>query len=189
MTGLLHHDAVATLTAWTAPTRRAQDARLRTLELLRAGPAALTRRHRAGHVTASTLVLDPDGRILLCLHGRMALWMQLGGHCEDGDATLAAAALREATEESGLVGLRLIGAPIDVDVHAVRCGDGDGGPAQPSYHYDVRFVAVCPAGAVEQVSTESAALGWFTPDALPEPLADGVVQQIAPALAALSAAS
>ena len=60
---------------------------------------------------------------------------------------------------------------------------GDGGPAEPSYHFDVRFVAVCPAGAVEQVSDESAALGWFTRDALPEPLADGVAQQIAPALA------
>jgi hypothetical protein len=51
----------------------------------------------------------------------------------------------------------------------------------------VRFVAICPAGAVEQVSEESAALGWFAPDALPEPLADGVAQQIRPALAALAA--
>lgn len=187
MTDGLHDDAVTTLTRWRATSQEGERARLRTLELLRAGPVAVTRAHRAGHVTASTLVVGEDGRLLLCLHGRMGLWMQLGGHCESGDATLAAAALREATEESGLPGLRLLPDPIDVDVHAVRCAPGDGGPAEPSYHFDVRFVAVCPADAVEQVSEESAALGWFTPDALPEPLADGVAQQIAPAMAALAA--
>lgn len=187
MSESLHADAVAALTAWTAPTRRAEAARLRTVQLLRGGPAVLTRAHRAGHVTASTLVVDPGGRVLLCLHGRMGLWMQLGGHCEPGDRTLAGAALREATEESGLAGLRLLPDLIDVDVHAVRCAGGDGAPAGPSHHFDVRFVATCPPGAVERVSAESAALGWFAPDALPEPLAAGVAQQIAPALARLQA--
>jgi 8-oxo-dGTP pyrophosphatase MutT (NUDIX family) len=181
----LYRDAVATLQGWSATSGAADLARGRTLDLLRAGPVAMTRAHRPGHVTASTLVVDDIGRVLLCLHGRMGLWMQLGGHCEPGDATLAGAALREATEESGLAGLRLLADPIDVDVHAVRCRAGDTGPAGPSLHYDVRFVAVCPAGAIEQVSEESAALGWFSPDALPDPLADGVAQQIAPALARL----
>ena len=185
MSDVLHADAVAMLTAWVAPTGRAEDARRRTLALLDAGPVAMTRAHRPGHVTASTLVVDTASRILLCLHGRMGLWMQLGGHCETGDAGLEAAALREATEESGLAGLRLLPGPIDVDVHPVRCRPGDDGPAEPSFHFDVRFVAVCPAGSVEQVSEESAALGWFAPDALPSPLADGVAQQIAPALARL----
>jgi 8-oxo-dGTP pyrophosphatase MutT (NUDIX family) len=111
--------------------------------------------------------------------------MQVGGHCEDADETLAAAALREATEESGIAGLRLDPDPIDVDIHAVRCAPADGGPAGPSYHFDVRFLAVCPAGAVEQISDESADLAWFTADALPSPLADGVTQQLAPAFARL----
>ena len=38
-----------------------------------AGPDALTRAHRAGHVTASALVVDEGGRVLLCLHGRLGL--------------------------------------------------------------------------------------------------------------------
>jgi 8-oxo-dGTP pyrophosphatase MutT (NUDIX family) len=186
--GTLHADTVATLTAFAATSAEAAEARRRTLELLRAGPVAMTRAHRAGHVTASTLVTDPDGRILLCLHGRLGMWMQLGGHCEAGDTSLADAALREAIEESGITGLWLPPEPIDVDVHPVRCAVEDGGPAAPSVHFDVRFVAVCPAGAVERVSAESAALGWFSPDALPSPLADGVVRQIAPALARLAEA-
>jgi 8-oxo-dGTP pyrophosphatase MutT (NUDIX family) len=183
---VLHADAMATLQSWVATSARADEERRRTVELLGAGPVAVTRAYRPGHVTASTLIVDDDGRVLLCLHGRMGLWMQVGGHCEPGDTTLAAAALREATEESGLAGLRLHPEPIDVDVHPVRCGTGDGGPAAPSYHYDVRFVARCPAGAVERVSAESRALGWFTPDALPEPLASGVAQQIPPAIARLN---
>ncbi len=181
----LFEDAVAVLRGWEATSELADRHRRHTLDLLGDGPAAMTRAHRAGHVTASTLVLDTDGRVLLCLHGRMGLWMQLGGHCEAGDGTVEQAALREATEESGLAGLRLLPGPIDVDVHPVRCRPDDGGPAEPSLHFDVRYVAVCPAGAVEQVSDESAALGWFAPDALPSPLADGVAQQIGPALARL----
>jgi 8-oxo-dGTP pyrophosphatase MutT (NUDIX family) len=187
MSGLeaLFGDAVGVLTGWAATSEDADIARKRTLELLGAGPVALTRAHRAGHVTASTMIVGPDGRLLLCLHGRLNLWMQLGGHCEPGDETLATAALREATEESGLAGLRLDPVPIDVDIHPVRCGSGDGGPATPSAHFDVRFVAFAPVGAVERISDESAALDWFAPEALPSPLADGVRQQIAPALSRL----
>src|SRR3954451_8819582 len=180
--GDLYADTLCVLSTWVATSEDADVARKRTLELLTAGRAALTREHRPGHVTASTMIVGADGRLLLCLHGRLKLWMQLGGHCEPGDEMLAAAALREATEESGVSGLRLDPVPIDVDIHPVRCGAGNGGPATPSVHYDIRFVAFAPAGAVEQISDESADLAWFAPDALPAPLADGGAQQIAPAL-------
>lgn len=181
----VYDDARNVLSAWAATSPEAGEARRRTLDLLAAGPAAMTRAHRAGHVTASTLVVAQDRRILLCLHGRLGAWMQVGGHCEPGDGTLAGAALREAVEESGIAGLRLDPEPIDVHIHPVRCRPADGEPAGPTRHYDVRFLAVAPAGAVEQVSEESAALGWFTPDALPSPLADGVRGQFGPALARL----
>jgi 8-oxo-dGTP pyrophosphatase MutT (NUDIX family) len=177
----LFSDAVAVLGAWDATSDDAGLARKRTLELLGDGPAATTRAHRAGHLTASTLIVGADGRMLLCLHGRANTWMQVGGHCEPGDATLAAAALREATEESGIPDLTLDPTPIDVNVHPVRCRPADGEPATATYHHDVRFVAFAPAGAIEQVSEESHALGWFTVDNLPTPLADGVRPLIAPA--------
>lgn len=183
---ILFDNAVETLTSWTATSEPADLARKRTLDLLDAGPVAMTRAHRPGHVTASALIVDEQRRVLLCLHGRLGLWMQVGGHCEADDATLAAAALREATEESGIAGLRLDPDPIDLDIHPVRCAAASGAAATPTHHYDVRFVAVCPPGAIEQISDESADLAWFTADALPSPLADGVVQQLAPAFARLS---
>lgn len=137
-----------------------------------------TRRDRpAAHITASTLVVSADlERVLLCLHGRVGVWLQLGGHCEDVDATLAAAALREATEESAIAGLLLHPTPIDLDIHPVPCRYG------PSLHYDVRFVAIAPPHAQEVVSEESRALGWFRPDALPTPLGDSTDRLIDAAL-------
>jgi ADP-ribose pyrophosphatase YjhB (NUDIX family) len=182
---VLYDDAVAVLSGWEATSPEAELARKQTLELLEAGPVAMTRAHRAGHVTASALVVGADRRVLLCLHGRLRMWMQLGGHCEGSDVSLAAAALREATEESGISGLVLDPDPIDVDIHAVRCGAADGLPAEPSFHYDVRFLIHAPAGAREQISDESAALAWFTGDDLPSPLAPSTARQLAPALARL----
>jgi 8-oxo-dGTP pyrophosphatase MutT (NUDIX family) len=185
MSGALHTDAVAVLSRWAATSDAADLARQRALDLLEDGPAAVTRSHRPGHVTASALIVRADGRLLLCLHGRMNSWMQVGGHCEPDDRTLAAAALREATEESGIPGLELDPEPIDVHTHPVRCRPHGGVDAGPTHHHDVRFLAMAPAGAVERISAESHALGWFTPEALPVPLAEGVVPLLAPAFARL----
>ncbi|MBQ0976582.1 NUDIX domain-containing protein [Micromonospora sp. M61] len=175
----LHADATALLEGWQPTSPDAAVARDRTLRLLGAGPIAMSRQHRPGHVTASALVLDATGsRVLLCLHVKFGLWVQLGGHCEPTDQTLVAAALREATEESGIAGLRIDPVPIDVDVHQVQCQGG-------SLHHDVRFAVLAPPEAVEQVSDEAEELGWFPLDQLPEPLAGGTAQMVAPALAAL----
>ncbi|WP_279583234.1 NUDIX hydrolase [Fodinicola feengrottensis] len=115
-----------------------------------------------GHLTASAAVLSADhSNILLTLHPRVGRWLQLGGHCED-DSTLAAAALREATEESGIAGLRLDPIPAAVDTHAIKCSLG-----VPTRHLDVQFVAVAPEGAEPVRSDESLDLRWWPVGALP----------------------
>jgi 8-oxo-dGTP pyrophosphatase MutT (NUDIX family) len=174
----LRADAVRVLTGWRAPDAEAAARRRRFLELLAASPGAVNRDHPGAHLTASTLVVDAAAeRVLLCLHRRVGAWLQLGGHLEEGDASLRQAALREATEESGIAGLVIGADPIHLDVHAVTCAGG------PSLHYDVRYAVLAPPGAVEAVSAESAALGWFAPDSLPTPLGDATDVLVAPALA------
>ena len=53
------------------------------------------------HVTASAVVLDDRGRSLLHRHRRLGRWLQPGGHVDPGE-TPAAAAMREAVEETGI---------------------------------------------------------------------------------------
>jgi 8-oxo-dGTP pyrophosphatase MutT (NUDIX family) len=120
-------------------------------------PDAVHRSCAEGHFTGSALVLDASGRrTALLFHRKLQRWLQPGGHA-DGDANLAAVALREAREETGLLGLRLDPVPVDLDIHRVA-PPGDG----PHLHLDVRFLVVAPPGAALQGNHESERLGWFS---------------------------
>jgi 8-oxo-dGTP pyrophosphatase MutT (NUDIX family) len=135
-------------------------ARSRMLEFIDAHASeAHLRTLLEGHLTASALIVDASfERALLTHHKKLNRWLQLGGHC-DGDANLAAAALREAFEESGIDGLAVLPAPIDLDIHPIPARAGE----PEHFHYDTRFLVVAPRGAREVVSDESHALRWFTP--------------------------
>ncbi|MCO5999930.1 NUDIX hydrolase [Actinoallomurus rhizosphaericola] len=167
----LHADAVRTLSDWTAPDVEQDLLRRDFLAHLSAHENAMWRECVPGHLTASAVVLDSAGeRVLLTLHPKAGMWLQLGGHCEPHDATLAGAALREATEESGIDGLRLLPGPLHLDRHRVWCHGG-------SYHLDVQYVVVAPDGARERLSEESDDLRWFPLDGLPEQT-DEVVRRL-----------
>ncbi|WP_441250341.1 NUDIX hydrolase [Kitasatospora sp. McL0602] len=167
----LHDDAVQALRGWTVSDADQAQLRLDYLAHLAEQPEGLWRSCLPAHITASALVVDPAaGRVLLTLHPKVGIWLQMGGHCEPGDRTLAEAALREATEESGIAGLRLLTVdgrpvPVKLDRHQVRCTGKD----QPeNTHLDVQYIALAPAGAEEMISEESLDLRWFAYDSLPE---------------------
>jgi 8-oxo-dGTP pyrophosphatase MutT (NUDIX family) len=160
----LHEDTTRVLTNWRPRDPGQEALRQAFLGFLAALPGGCRRSCVPGHITASALVLDPAGeRALLTLHPRIGRWVQLGGHCEETDATLAGAALREATEESGMDGLLIDDVPMHLDVHPITCSLG-----VPTRHFDVRFAVHAPAGAVPARSSESVDLRWWPLDALPE---------------------
>lgn len=160
----LHAEAVRLLDGWTAPDPPQESLRQAYLAYLAARPDALRRACSPGHLTASALVCDlPHRRTLLTLHPRIGRWVQLGGHCEPTDATVEAAALREAAEESGIPDLTLRPQPLQLDVHPLTCSGG-----VPTRHLDVRFLALAASDSVEQISDESLALQWFSFDELPD---------------------
>jgi len=97
----LHEAARRLLAGWQAPDREQDRVRRLMLDFLADHPDGTSRSCQAGHLVASAVVLDPTGtRVLLTRHPAHGLWIELGGHLEPNDATVAAAALREALEES-----------------------------------------------------------------------------------------
>ncbi len=121
-----------------------------------------------GHITASAWVVSRENRaVLLTNHRKLERWLQLGGHC-DGDGNLAATALREAIEESGIPDLKIDPRPVDLDVHSIPARPAKGArAAEPEHlHLDVRFLVYAPLEAELVISEESKDLAWVHPDDL-----------------------
>lgn len=101
-----------------------------------------TSRHQErAHFTASAYVVDEAcERACLVWHLKLERLLQPGGHVEDDDASLEAAALREAHEETALE-LELhprAPRPFDLDIHEIGARPGE--PAH--FHLDVRYLLV-----------------------------------------------
>jgi 8-oxo-dGTP pyrophosphatase MutT (NUDIX family) len=98
-------------------------------------------------------------------HTKLDKWFQLGGHC-DGHSDVLAVAIKEAQEESGIVGIEPVSNKIfDIDIHLI--------PANPKekehYHYDVRFLLHVISNEEVVQNNESKELRWIgkTRTALP----------------------
>jgi coenzyme F420-0:L-glutamate ligase len=179
----LHAEAREVITAMSTETSADAAVRQAFLGFLAARPDAMWRSCAAGHVTASALVIDPTRRaVLLTLHPRARMWVQLGGHCEPSDRTLLDAAAREAREESGIGSLSFGPLPLGLDVHPITCSLG-----VPTRHFDVRFLAVAAPGAEPVRSDESLDLRWFPWDELPPGSSPELGDLVAAARARLSA--
>ncbi|MGP4051465.1 NUDIX hydrolase [Streptomyces sp. 2A115] len=150
----LYDDAVLVLKGYEDQ----EELRQAYLDHLEAHPDGIWKACTAGHITASALVIDPEhGRVLLTLHKKLRMWLQMGGHCEPEDVSLQGAALREATEESGIAGLTLLhGGPVRLDRHPI--------PPPCNCHFDVQYAVVAAPGAVQEISDESLDLRWFAYD-------------------------
>jgi 8-oxo-dGTP pyrophosphatase MutT (NUDIX family) len=101
----------------------------------------LSRSEPSAHFTASAFVVDDGGeRVCLVQHVKLQRLLQPGGHVEEDDESLEAAALREAREET-LLDVELhptAPRPFDVDIH--RIPDR---PNEPSHwHLDVRYLVI-----------------------------------------------
>jgi 8-oxo-dGTP pyrophosphatase MutT (NUDIX family) len=154
----LRDSTLDTLRAWSAPDAAQAALRDEFVDYLDAHADGMRRESSPAHLTASGLAVDADGLAgALVLHRKVRRWLQPGGHCEAGDHTVQAAARREVTEETGLVGLTTLGGgPVDLDRHPAPCRPGTG-----DQHLDVRFLFRAPAGAALVVSEESLDVRWF----------------------------
>ena len=104
------------------------------------------------HVTGSAIVVGPRG-VLLHLHRRLGLWLQPGGHIDEGELPWEGAR-REAVEETGLDVRHPDGGPelVHVDVHP--------GPKDHT-HLDLRYLLIGPDADPAPPPGESQDVRWF----------------------------
>jgi 8-oxo-dGTP pyrophosphatase MutT (NUDIX family)/ribosomal protein S18 acetylase RimI-like enzyme len=105
------------------------------------------------HVTASAIVVGPRG-VVLHKHKRLGIWLQPGGHIDEGE-TPGDAALRECFEETGLRAEHFSGRPelVHVDTH-----DGP----RSHYHLDLRFLLSAPDEDPNPPEGESPEARWWS---------------------------
>jgi len=160
---------------YSAADDREKASLARIREFVSRSPGAFSRSNAEGHITASAVVAAPQApAFLLVWHRKLDRWLQPGGHLEKDDASVFAAALREAREETGI---EAFGFPsndriLDVDVHAIPAHGRD--PAH--FHYDIRYLLTA---AASDHSARDGETRWFT---LPEALTAGVDDSLARAL-------
>ena len=114
-----------------------------------------------GHITCSAVVLHPDHqRILLMHHHRHRRWLLPGGHVEESDASLPAAASRETEEETTVKVVRTLGLA-GMDVHAIPAHKGD-----PFHlHHDLIFAFEAASEAIA-TTDEAPEVAWCSLDEL-----------------------
>jgi hypothetical protein len=159
-----HADAVRTLTAFDPRDATQRALRADYLAHLGGHPGGLDRDQDPGHLTASTLVVDPErGHELLTLHARLGRWLQLGCHVEPVDPGLHARARRAR----GATGLVVDAVPSRLDRHTVPgCRRRDGSART----VDHPTCSTSPSSAAHRarISDESADLRWWSWHEVPD---------------------
>lgn len=125
----------------------------------------------------SAVVVHEDGRLLLGRRSDNGLWAIVSGILEPGEQP-ARAAVREVLEETGIVAVVDGLAAVSADPDPVVYGNGD-----VAQYLDLTFLCRAVGGEACVGDDESTAVGWFAPDALPEPLVGSTRTRIARALA------
>jgi 8-oxo-dGTP pyrophosphatase MutT (NUDIX family) len=160
VTGIARKELEAVLSAYRSADGAEEESLARLRALVRDAPDPFTRDVR-DHVTASAVVARPDGAAFLLIHHRrLDRWLQPGGHVEPEDASVFAAARREAREETGVEDLA---APfgdrvLDVDVHPIPARRN-----RPAHvHFDVRHLLTTTATRFVVAADEVRRAEWFT---------------------------
>jgi hypothetical protein len=129
------------LRAHVAADAREEADRIAMLRLFRELERPMSRRQERAHFTASAYVVDATcERACLVWHLKLERLLQPGGHVEEDDVSLEAAALREAREETSLELEPHPRAPrpFDLDIHEIPARPGEAA----HFHLDVRYLLV-----------------------------------------------
>lgn len=153
----------------TIANYRPQDAREEAeqremLDLIaREGDRLLSRECAYAHMTASSIIVNHDrSKTLLAFHKIYNSWAWTGGHA-DGDGDFEAVARREAQEETGIGGLRLLGGgAASLEVLPVWAHVRRGQTVGSHLHLNVSYLFEADEGEPLRVAeAENSAVGWI----------------------------
>lgn len=153
----------------TIASYRPQDAREEVeqremLDLIaREGDRLLSRECAYAHMTASSIIVNRDrSKTLLAFHKIYNSWAWTGGHA-DGDGDFEAVARREAQEETGIGGLRLLGGgAASLEVLPVWAHVRRGQTVGSHLHLNVSYLFEADEGEPLRVAeAENSAVGWI----------------------------
>jgi hypothetical protein len=135
--------------------------KVRMLEFIFKHENCFERSLDSGHITASSWLLNNKlSHALVMHHTKLDIWVQLGGHC-DGDCNPLAVSIKEASEESGLLGIVPIKETIfDIDIHLIP----ENKSQKAHYHYDIRFLLKADGNEEIKSNRESKELRWIDRD-------------------------
>ena len=132
------------------------------------GDRILTRDCEFAHMTASSIIVNPDRtKTLMAFHRIYNSWAWTGGHA-DGESDFEAIALREAQEETGITGLKRIGAGIaSMEILPVWTHVKRGKQIGTHLHLNVSYLFEADDSLPLRVAKdENSAVGWINVDDL-----------------------
>jgi 8-oxo-dGTP pyrophosphatase MutT (NUDIX family) len=101
------------------------------------------RKNFTGHIVANSLIIH-NNKVLTVFHNFLQMYIQPGGHVDEGDMSVLQASLREAEEETGINDLvlhnwhRETGIPIFIESHLIP--ENSKKQEKEHYHHDFMYV-------------------------------------------------
>lgn len=136
------------------------------LDFLARNDDAFLRSNLTAHMTASAWVVNAArDRVLMVYHKIYDSWSWTGGHA-DGERALAAVALREVREETGLASARLLSPEIfSLEVLTVDGHEKKGQYVPSHLHLNVTYLMEADdAEPLTVCEEENSGVAWFTLD-------------------------
>lgn len=134
------------------------------LRFLEQNEDAFLRENRIAHMTASAWVVNPGrDKVLMVYHKIYDSWSWTGGHA-DGEEDLLAVALREVTEETGVIHVR----PVSKDIFSLETVTVDGHEKRGEYvssHLHLNVTYLLEADDTEPLricEDENKGVAWFS---------------------------